>query len=76
MATGALLRIKKSLGIASKTFAKLNFYKWLLLYLRIDLMPQQHVVDRYMETIAHMGLATTNKDWIILFLHKQRWKQF
>ncbi len=51
------LRIKKSLGIASKTFAKLNFYKWLLLYLRIDLMPQQHVVDRYLETVAHMGVS-------------------
>ena len=51
------LRIKKALGVPSKTFAKLNLQKWLLIHLGIDLMPRQHVADRYLDTLAHLGVS-------------------
>ena len=55
------LRIKKALGVPSKTFAKLNLQKWLLIHLGIDLMPRQHVADRYINTIAHLGVSNDHK---------------
>ena len=54
------LRIKKALGLPSKTFAKLNLQKWLLIHLGIDLMPRQHVVDRYLDTLAHLGVSNVH----------------
>lgn len=55
------LRIKKALGVPSKTFAKLNLQKWLLIHLGIDLMPRQHVADRYINTLAHLGVSNDSK---------------
>ena len=55
------LRIKKALGLPSKTFAKLNLQKWLLIHLGIDLMPRQHVADRYINTVAHLGVSNDHK---------------
>ena len=55
------LRIKKALGVRSKTFAKLNLQKWLLIHLGIDLMPRQHVADRYLDTVAHLGVYNDDK---------------
>ena len=55
------LRIKKALGVPSKTFAKLNLQKWLLIHLGIDLMPRQHVADRYLDTLAHLGVSNDHK---------------
>lgn len=55
------LRIKKALGVPSKTFAKLNLQKWLLIHLGIDMMPRQHVVDRYLDTVGHLGVSNDHK---------------
>ena len=55
------LRIKKALGVPSKTFAKLNLQKWLLIHLGIDLMPRQHVADRYLDTLTHLGVSNDHK---------------
>lgn len=55
------LQIKKVLGVPYKTFAKLNLQKWLLIHMGIDLMPRQHVVDRYIDTVAHLGVSNDNK---------------
>lgn len=55
------LRIKNALGVPSKTFSKLNLQKWLLIHVGIDLMSQQHVVDRYLNTIAHLGVSNDHK---------------
>ncbi len=55
------LRIKKALGVPSKTFAKLNLQKWLFIHLGIDLMPRQHLVDRYMDTVAHLGVSCDHR---------------
>ena len=55
------LRIKKALSLPSKTFEKLNLQKWLLIHLGIDLMPRQHVADRYLDTLAHLGVSNDHK---------------
>lgn len=49
-------RVKMKLGKPSSTFKKLNFQKWILVNLKIDRMPAKHVVDRYMDTVAEMGI--------------------
>lgn len=55
------LFIKNVLGVPSKTYSKLNLQKWLLINVGIDLMPQQHVVDRYLDTISHLGVSNDQK---------------
>jgi ADP-heptose:LPS heptosyltransferase len=49
-------RIKRALGVPAHAFAKLNIEKWLLVNLRIDRMPRVHIVDRYLGTVAHLGV--------------------
>lgn len=49
-------RVKLALGKPSHSFNKLNFEKWLLVKLKINRMPNIHIVDRYMETVAHLGV--------------------
>jgi len=43
------------------TFKKLNIEKWLKVNLKVDKLPKQHVVDRYMETIAEFDIPTERK---------------
>lgn len=50
------LRLKLALGIPAHAFDKLNWEKWLLVNLHIDRMPDQHIVQRYMATVAHLGV--------------------
>lgn len=50
------LIIKKRLGARSYSFPKLNVEKWLMVNLKIDKLPNAHIVDRYMETIAPLGV--------------------
>ena len=44
-------RLKKELGVKSFSFNKLNVRKWMLTNLKWDLLPDIHIVDRYMETL-------------------------
>jgi heptosyltransferase-2 len=55
------LIMKLKLGIESRSFRKMNFQKWLLVKWKINKMGNSHVVDRYMETIAHLGIVNDNK---------------
>lgn len=43
--------IKTVLGVRSFTVNKLNWRKWLYVRLKVDVMPNQHVVDRYLATV-------------------------
>lgn len=47
-------RVKWALRRPSRTFDKLNLEKWLLVQLGIDLLPDIHIVDRYMKTVQHL----------------------
>lgn len=53
-------RVKWALGCPSRSFAKLNFQKWLYVNWKMQLMPTMHIVDRYMETVAHLGVQLDN----------------
>lgn len=50
------LRIKKALKCPSKSFNKLNIQKWLLTNFKLNFLPQKHIVDRYLETVSHLGV--------------------
>ncbi|MDA3890882.1 MAG: glycosyltransferase family 9 protein [Salinivirgaceae bacterium] len=43
--------IKRRAGVVAFSFDKLNFKKWLLVNLKIDRMPDVHIVDRYRDTV-------------------------
>ncbi len=49
-------RIKLALGRPARSFDKLNWEKWLLVNTGIDRLPDVHIVQRYMATVAHLGV--------------------
>jgi ADP-heptose:LPS heptosyltransferase len=49
-------KVKKALGVKSYTINKLNFQKFLLTKLRIDIMPKRHITQRSLDTIAEFGV--------------------
>ena len=50
------LRFKQALKVKAYSFNKLNFEKWLLVNLKINRLPKQHIVDRYLATIEKLGV--------------------
>jgi len=50
------LSLKQKLNVPSRSFPKINIEKWLLVKFKIDRMPKVHVVDRYFETVKHLGV--------------------
>lgn len=50
------LRVKKALNLPAYSFDKMNLRKWLLVNLKLDVMPPQHIVDRYMATVLPLGV--------------------
>jgi len=48
--------IRGSLKVPSRGFRKLNFRKWLLTRLRINLLPDTHIVDRYFRACSTLGI--------------------
>ncbi len=48
--------VRGRLGVQSKKVAKLNVQKWLLVNFKLNLLPNRHIVNRYMDTIAHLGV--------------------
>lgn len=48
--------LKFTLRKKSYSFRKLNIKKWLLVNLKINNMPSVHIVDRYMEVVAPLGV--------------------
>jgi ADP-heptose:LPS heptosyltransferase len=55
------LRIKRALRVPSFSFRKLNFRKWLLVNLKLDLLPETHIVDRYFHTISQFKVVPDQK---------------
>lgn len=50
------LRVKRALGVKSYSFNKLNIEKWLMVNLKINRLPNVHIVDRYMDTVKSLGV--------------------
>ncbi len=61
------LRLKSPLtprwGNSLQTFSfdKFNFQKWILVKFKKNLMPNVHIVDRYMKTVESLGVKNDNK---------------
>lgn len=50
------MRLKRKLKAKSYSFNKLNIRKWLLVNLKINLMPDKSIVLRYLDTVKHLGI--------------------
>lgn len=50
------LMVKSALGTSSYSFRKLNFRKWLLVALKVNKLPNIHIVERYLEPLYHLGV--------------------
>ena len=48
--------IKLRLNKPSKSFPKLNWEKWLMVNLKVDKLPNKHIVDRYLEAAYELGI--------------------
>lgn len=59
--------VKWKLGVKSFSYRKLNIEKWLLVNFKIDKLPALHIVDRYLETVASLGVKndTLGLDYFI-----------
>jgi ADP-heptose:LPS heptosyltransferase len=53
--------IKYRLGKKSFSYNKLNFEKWLLVNLKINTLPDVHIVGRNLKTVESLGVKNDNK---------------
>lgn len=49
-------RLKWALGRPNRAFPKLNIQKWLYVNLKINCLPNRHIVDRYLDAVRHLGV--------------------
>ncbi len=50
------MKVKDALKVKSFSFNKLNVQKWIYTSIKWNLLPDIHIVDRYMETVASFGV--------------------
>jgi heptosyltransferase-2 len=55
------LKMKLSLGGKKFTYHKYILERWLLVNFKINQMPESHIVDRYFETVAPLGIQNDGK---------------
>jgi ADP-heptose:LPS heptosyltransferase len=48
--------IKTLLGVKAFSFNKLNIEKWLMVNFKVNRLPSKHIVDRYMDAVAVLGV--------------------
>lgn len=51
------IKLSKAIGAPTKRFFKANIEKWLYVNLKINKLPKVHIVERYLETVAHLGVS-------------------
>ena len=54
-------QISSALGLKTLSFQKLNFKKWLLVNLKVNKMPNLHLVDRYFQAVKTLGVVNDAK---------------
>ena len=54
-------QVKSVCKTKSVTFNKLNLQKWLLVRFKWNVMPDVHIVDRYMDTVSSFGVRNDGK---------------
>jgi ADP-heptose:LPS heptosyltransferase len=50
------MKVKDALKVKSYSFNKLNVRKWIYTSFKWNLLPDVHIVDRYMDTVASFGV--------------------
>jgi ADP-heptose:LPS heptosyltransferase len=55
------LRISSALSVPHKSFPKLNPQKWITVNLKMTVLPDIHIVDRYFEAAKPLGVRNDNK---------------
>ena len=53
--------VKNQLGAPSATFPKLNLQKWMAVQLKVNILPDIHIVDRYFRAVATLGVVNDGK---------------
>lgn len=51
------------------SFNKLNFEKWLMVNFKINRLPDQHLVDRYFDSLKHLGIVNDGEG-LDFYIHK------
>lgn len=49
-------RLKMALGLPASSFYKMNFEKWLMVNFKINRLPAEHIVDRYIRSASFLGV--------------------
>ena len=49
-------RLRLQLGGRHRAFHKINLAKWLKVNLKMDFLPNTHIVDRYLATVTYLGV--------------------
>lgn len=49
-------RFRWALRRPTRSFDKLNWEKWLMVRFKINRLPERHIVDRYLESVKHLGV--------------------
>ncbi len=53
--------LKLKLGVIAKSYNKLNWEKFLLTNFKTNILPDVHIVDRYLDTVKFLGITNDNK---------------
>lgn len=55
------MRVKKALGRQSFSFNKLNIQKYIYTTIKLNVLPDIHIVDRYLETVQSLGVKNDGR---------------
>lgn len=55
------LQVKQALRKPHSSFNKLNIEKWMMVSLKINRLPDEHIVDRYFETVEKLNVKNDGK---------------
>lgn len=67
-------RIKRHIRAKAFSVNKLNFEKYLLTHFKINRLPDVHIVDRYMETVAALNVQNDGKGLDYFIPEKEEFK--
>lgn len=54
-------QVRRNLHIPYSTFPKVNFKKWMSVFLKLNFLPDVHIVDRYFEAVVGLDVHNDHK---------------
>ena len=55
------MQVKNAVKAPAHSLNKINWQKWLMVNLKVNKMPERHIVDRYMDTVKTMGVTNDGR---------------